>query len=100
MGRKGWRLGSWADPGALGQHGERGVGQCNANFFHSFICSGACFRPGEPGRGCLLEEGRGSIAKGVGPPLPPDGLQASQRSGRKELRPVCASGLTRPRGWR
>lgn len=37
----------------------------------------------------LLEEGRG---------IPPDGLQASQRSGRRELRPVCASGVTRPTG--
>ena len=68
------------------------------SFIHSFVQ--ALVLGLESLGGGVYWKGGGSIAKGEGPPLPPDGLQASQRSGRKELRPVCASGLTRPRGWR
>lgn len=68
------------------------------SFIHSFV-QALVLGLESLGGGRLLEEGRGSIAKGEGPPLPQDGLQASQRSGRRELRPVCASGLTGPSGW-
>lgn len=89
MGRKRWRLGSWADTrsmGALGQHRERGVGQCNAiSFIHSFVQALVLGLERLGVGGWLLEEGRSSMAKGEGPPLPPDDLPASQRSGRRGL---------------
>lgn len=82
-----WGPGLTRVPWELGQIRERGIGQCNANLIHSFIRSGACFRPGETGRGVVT--GRGEASQS-------DGLQASQRSGRRELGPVCASGVIRP----